>query len=651
MALNEMTSKQLVFLDKDWKSRKEVLTALCHAMYEQGVVENEEDFVKAVWEREAISETGFDNGIAIPHGKSNVVKKPAFAIARVNEAIEEWPSMKADNQVKLIFLLAIPEANGSEHLRLLSTLSTLLMDASFINQLMEARDADAFLNLLQKEEQVKKPAKAESEKLIIVLTSCSAGIAHTYMAAEALEQAGAKAGVLVKSEKQGANGIEDRVSAEDIKKAEAVIFATDLPPKGKGRFQGKRYVATNVSEPLKNADGLIERALHNPDGILSVDEEVSTSNDDTKKPFLKRMFQGVQTGISYMIPVIVAAGLMIGIGQLGASAFGIADKIGDAAYATDSNQVIVILHYLSMYGNMIMKFMYPVFAAFMAYSIADRPGLVPGFIGGAFAAGLHYTFWGTGSGIPSGFFGALILGAVAGIVADYLNKHIHLHKNLQAMKPMLIVPGISVLLIFFLNFYLVDPVFGGLNKTLQDLIITNKDSGTILLCVIIAALTAFDLGGPVNKSAGAVAIGLAADHIFPLTPRVMSIVIPPIGIGLATILDKLIVKRRVFSENQRVTGSTSLILGFLAIGEGAIPFMLENPIITVSINVIGAIIGSLTGVLLGAVQWYPLPAVWGWPLVQNLPAYLIGLIVGILFIALANIFVRYWLMKRKEKQA
>lgn len=265
-----------------------------------------------------------------------------------------------------------------------------------------------------------------------------------------------------------------------------------------------------MSEPLKDAEGLIERALHNPDGILSVAEEECAASDDTKKPFLKRMFQGVQTDISYMIPVIVAAGLMIGIGQLGASAFGIADKIGDAAYATDSNQLIVILHYLSMYGNMIMKFMYPVFAAFMAYSIADRSGLVPGFICGAFAAGLHYTFWGTGSGIPSGFFGALILGAVAGLVADYLNKHIHLHKNLQAMKPMLIVPGISVLIIFFLNFYLVDPVFGGLNKTLQDLIIANKDSGTILLCVIIAALTAFDLGGPVNKSAGAVAIGLAA---------------------------------------------------------------------------------------------------------------------------------------------
>lgn len=648
MSLSEMTSKQLIFLDKEWSSRKEAIHALCHAMYEEGIVTDEKAYEASVWEREEISETGFENGIAIPHGKTNVVNKAAFAIARVKAPIKDWPSMKEDNQVRLIFLLAIPEANGDEHLRLLSTLSVLLMQDTFVEKLMNESDMEQFIRLLDKKDETTKEL-VKSDKLILVLTSCSAGIAHTYMAAEALEKAGANVGVNVLSEKQGANGIEDKISASDIKKADAVIFATDLPPKGKERFNGLPYVATNVGEPLKNADGLIDKALHHPDGILHMDaEEVS---EEVAQTFWKKMFQGVQTGISYMIPVIVAAGLMIGIGQLGASAFGIADKIGDAAYATDSNQLIVILHFLSKYGNMIMKFMYPVFAAYMAYSIADRPGLVPGFIGGAFAGGLHYVFWGEGSGIPSGFFGALILGAVAGICADYLNKHIKLHKNLQAMKPMLIVPGFTVLIIFFLNFYIVDPVFGGINQGLQDLIVTYKDSGTIILVTIIAALTAFDLGGPVNKSAGAIAIGLAADHIFPLTARVMSIVIPPIGIGLATVIDKLVVKRRVFSETQRVTGTTSLILGFLAIGEGAIPFMLEKPITTVSINVVGAIIGSLTGVLLGAVQWYPLPAIWGWPLVENFIPYLIGLVVGIAFIAFANIFVRYYQLKRKENKA
>lgn len=647
MSLKKMTKETLVFLDESWNTREEVLKELCHAMYVQGIVSDEQAFHKAVWEREGISETGFENGIAIPHGKATCVKEPAFAVCRLKRAICEWPSMKEDNEVELVFLLAIPDDNSGDHLRLLSTLSTKLMDVELIKKLKTSQSIQHFLDVL--DEEIQHEETITGDKTIIVLTSCSAGIAHTYMAAEALEKAGAARGIRVLSEKQGANGIEDKVSSKDIELAEAVIFATDLPPKGKERFHGKRYVSTNVSEPLKDADGLIEKALHHPDGVLHMEASSDTMADTDEKSFWGRMFQGVQTGISYMIPVIVAAGIMIGIGQLGASFFGLAKTIGEAQFGTDANQIIVILHYLSLFGNMIMKFMYPVFAAYMAYSIADRPGLVPGFIGGAFAAGLHYTFWGEGSGIPSGFFGALILGAVAGLVADWLNKHIHLHKNLQAMKPMLIVPGLSVLILFFLNFYIVDPVFGGLNQQLQNLIVAYKDSGTILLCIIIAALTAFDLGGPVNKSAGAIAIGLAADHIFPLTPRVMSIVIPPIGIGLATILDKFIVKRRVFNENQRVTGMTSLILGFLAIGEGAIPFMLQNPIITVTINVLGAILGSLTGVILGAVQWYPLPAVWGWPLVENIAPYLLGLFVGIAFIALANIFVRYYLLIRKEK--
>lgn len=315
------------------------------------------------------------------------------------------------------------------------------------------------------------------------------------------------------------------------------------------------------------------------------------------------------------------------------------------------NQFIVLLYYMGQCGNMAMKFMYPIFTAFMAYSIGDRPAIAPGFVGGAFAAGIHYVLLGDTKGIPSGFFGALVLGAVAGLIVKYMNEHIHLTKNLSAMKPMLILPGISILVVFLINFYLIDPIFGGLNAWLQHIVMTYKDSSEVLLSTIISCLTAFDLGGPVNKAAGAVAIGMAADKVFPLTPRVLSIVIPPIGIGLATIIDKYIVGRHVFPEDLRVSGKTSLLLGFLAIGEGAIPFALANPLITIPINMIGASIGSVTAILLGAVQWLPLPAIWGWPLVHNLPAYLIGMFVGVLFIALGNIFVRYYLSRRKEKRS
>lgn len=213
---------------------------------------------------------------------------------------------------------------------------------------------------------------------------------------------------------------------------------------------------------------------------------------------------------------------------------------------------------------------------------------------------------------------------------------------------MLIIPAISVLTIFFLNFYFVDPVFGALNTTIRNYIESAQGSGTLFLSAVIAAATTFDLGGPINKAAGAIAIGLAADQIFPLTARVLAIVIPPIGLGLATIIDKYVVGRRVFDENLRVTGNTSLLLGFIAISEGAIPFMLRNPLITIPLNIIGAIVGVITAVALGAVQWYPPPAVWGWPLVENFWAYFAGLLAGAIFIALSNIFIRFALIKRKE---
>lgn len=645
MRLSDVTSHDLILLDRPWQDRETILDNLSHLLFQQGKVSDKDAFLHAVWQRENISETGFEQGVAIPHGKSPTVRQPAFAAVRLAHPVDDWPTMDGEDKVSLVFLLAVPAGDDAGHLRLLSTLSLALMDENNVQALKAASSVDEFLTLLDNHHATnEKTLLNDSGKSLIVITSCSAGIAHTYMAAEALEKAGAARGIRIFSEKQGASGIEDAVNETQISQASGVIFAASLPPKGKARFNGKPYIATSVSEPLKDAGSLIERILTQPDGIVDEAESGDRQTTSGKLSFGKQLYQGISTGISYMIPVIVGAGLMIGIGQLLASMLGITD-IGDNRYASQGNTVLVICHFLTLYGNMIMKFMYPVFAAYMAYSIADRPGLVPGFVGGAFAGGLHYTFWSVSGGIPSGFLGALILGALAGFIADYLNRHIRLHKHLQAMKPMLIVPGLTVLIIFFLNFYFVDPVFGGINRFLQQFITEHGTSSTLMLATIIASLTAFDLGGPVNKSAGAIAIGLAADHIFPLTARVLGIVIPPIGIGLATLLDRFIVRQRVFDENQRVTGTTSLILGFLAIGEGAIPFMLKNPVITISINIVGAILGALIAISLGSVQWYPLPAVWGWPLVQNLPAYLCGMSVGILFIAFTNILVRYYLIK------
>lgn len=648
MNLANMTNKNLIMLDLNVCTKEEAIKLLIDKLYSEGVVSSKKEFFNTVMERELHSPTGLEKGLAIPHGKCESVNKAAFAVARLNNKISDWESIDENNEVDLIFLLAIPKAEeGSTHLKLLSELSVSLMNEEFYNSLRTAKDSKEFLMNLNSEKKESKEGQTYT-KTVLAITACAAGIAHTYMSAEALEKAGKNMGIKVITEKQGANGIEDRHTKSQIEEADGVIFATDVAVKNMERYQGKQFVKVRVAEPLKNAEKLLTKALENPDGKVEVsnDEIAATSDAEPKSGILKEMVEAVMTGISYMIPVIVAAGLMMGIAKLAAMGLGQIDNMDTLTQS--SNQLYVLLGYLDKFGGMIFKFIYPIFAAYVAYSIADRPGLVPGFMGGAFAGGLHFTFWGVEGGVPSGFLGALILGLVSGYLTKFLNEKIKLNKNLQAMKPMFLLPGISVLVVFLLNFYLVDPIFGGLNGWLSNAIASFGTGSTIALTAIIAGCTAFDLGGPINKAAGAIAIGLAADSIFPLTGRVLAIVIPPIGLGLATVLDKYIVKRRVFDENLRVVGNTSILLGLIAISEGAIPFMLKNPLITIPINVIGAIIGSTTAVMLGAVQWNPLPAIWGWPLVENLWAYILGLVVGCMFIALANIFIRFYLIKKEE---
>lgn len=647
MDLKRMTSEKLIILDQKASKKEDVIKLLIDKLYNENIISSKEEFFNAVMEREAHSPTGLERGVAIPHGKSTIVKRAAFAVARLEKPICDWESVTEGNNVDLIFLLAIPKSEeGSTHLKLLAELSTALMYEDFTTNLHKAKSKNDFIKALDyKKEEVKTQ---DYDKTILAVTACAAGIAHTYMSAEALEKAGREMGVRVLVEKQGANGIEDRHKKSDIEKANGIIFACDIAVKNIERYSGKDFVKVKVADPLKDAKTLIKKVLENPDGKVegSISKETSESSGE-KKGLLSEMMEAVMTGISYMIPVIVAAGLMMGIAKLWAMGLGEINNLGKLGES--SNQLYVFLSNLDKFGGLIFKFIYPVFGAYVAYAIADRPGIVPGLIGGAFAGGLHYTFWGIKGGIPSGFLGALVLGLVAGYLCRFLNAKIKLSKNLQAMKPMFLLPGIAVMVIFILNFYIVDPVFGGLNGWLSHKIASFDTGSTLLLTSIIAACTAFDLGGPVNKAAGAIAMGLAADSIFPLTGRVLSIVIPPIGLGLATVLDRYIVKRRVFDENLRVVGNTSILLGLIAVSEGAIPFMLRNPLITIPINIIGSILGSCIAVSLGAVQWNPLPAIWGWPLVQNLWAYIVGLLVGVIFIALANIFIRFYLIKKKEK--
>ncbi len=318
MNIIEMTELDLIQAKIDLTTREAVLAYMSEKLYQAGYLHDQKKFLTAVKEREDHSNTGLENGLAIPHGKSSSVKKAGFAVVTLKNALAvgAWPSIDESNQVEVIFLLAIPEAEaGNTHLKLLSELSICLMNQDFVTKLKHAKSSEEVYAALKAESQTEKSKEAETlpttDKFVIGVTACATGIAHTYMAAEALEKAAKEMGVKIKVEKQGANGLEDKVTEGQIAQADGIIFAVDTKVKNKGRFNGKPFVEVKVAEPLKNSQKIISDVLTKPHGVVNESFESAESPSD-KKGLKSELITAVMTGISYMIPLLVAAGLMLG---------------------------------------------------------------------------------------------------------------------------------------------------------------------------------------------------------------------------------------------------------------------------------------------------------------------------------------------------
>ncbi|MFV0254828.1 MAG: fructose PTS transporter subunit IIA [Erysipelotrichaceae bacterium] len=651
-----------IFLDTVITTKQELFNYIADHLIGAGFASDKQEVIDKFNEREKLSPTGFENGIAIPHLASDTITEPCLIYIRNTMAIEDYESMFEDNEVKYIFAICVPENSGNEHLNILSSLSKKLMNKKFLEEFVMLNNKEEIVNLLSTnfDEDTVGLVKGDGEKYILAITACPTGIAHTYMAAEYMEVEAKKRGYKIKVEKQGANGIEDEITKHDIKKADVVIFAHAVALSNLGRFDGMNYLDVDVQYPIKHPRECITRAVESNEKYSSDEEETT----EKVVGFKAEVMQAIMTGFSYMIPVIVAGGLLMGVASLLANIAGgeqLVSSLGenlvfsmDSPIQFGSSMFVVLLAYMNKFGWLIMQFMYPMFCAYCAYSISGKNALLPGFTAGMLAAGVvnnmfntSYTYAGiltpvVGSSsipaVPSGIFGAMVLAILAGYIVKAMNKW-KFKKELLPLKTMLIIPSISVAVVLFVNLLVVEPVFSTLNLEMQQFI-TAHSSSIYVYAVIIAICTAFDLGGPINKSAGTVAIALAADGIMPITARVLAIVIPPIGIGVATFTDKLMTGKKVFSPDEKVLGQTSFILGIMAIGEGAIPFMIKHPLMMILINCTGAVIGSVTAIALGAEQWLPLPAIWGWPLVSNIPAYLIGMIVGVAFIAIVTNIAR-----------
>lgn len=453
-----------------------------------------------------------------------------------------------------------------------------------------------------------------SKKKLVAVTACPTGIAHTFMAAKKIQSWAEDQGYEVKVETQGSDGVKNRLTAQDIASADAIVLAIDVPISEMERFDDTNPIKVRTQELIKNVNTLLPTAMAR--GKTKSDPGAQY---EEKRSAYQIFIGHIMTGISYMLPVVVLGGLLMAVAKITGQFM----DITDTPFAT-----------LDRLGGMTLKFMYPIFAGYLAFSIAGKPALVPGFIGGVMSDEVYRRFFAIQDGVPSGFFGAIAIGFLVGYLVRYLNDHIKVKTDLTTLKTMLLVPLLTGIVMVLAMEYMINPFFGSLNQAMNTFFSEAGNAGRSIYSLVISAGTAFDLGGPINKAAGSVALGLNGSGVnFDLIARELGIVIPPIGVGMAAFLDGKF-RRRVFSSEEQAIGKMSLMLGLIGVSEGAIPFILKNPQL-IPIMIMGAMIGTQLAVTLDVWQSLPLPAVWGWFLSSNPISYIFSVLLGSGFIAMA----------------
>lgn len=571
MDLKKYVSKDLISVQESFTTKDEVITYLANQLEVAGALSDKALFIEDVYKREALSPTGIEAGLAIPHGKSKGVKKASFAAATLTTPINNWESVDPTNKVELIFLLAIPEVEaGDTHLQILAELSKRLVNADYRNALLEAKSVDAFYDILSTDPKAEKAdAPTSGETLVLAVTACPAGIAHTYMAAQYLEDAGKKQGVRVRVEKQGANGIEDPFTQKELKDAQVVIFAADVAVKNQERFNHLPIYKTTVAKPIREAAEIIEKALAMPPKADGVFVEGADESDD--KSIMELTKEAVLTGISYIIPLIVAGGMILTFAVFVSQAFGL-----QALYDAE-NSWLWMLRKLG--ANMLGTIMIPVLGAYISYSLADKPGLAPGFAAGI-AANL----------IGSGFIGALIGGLVMGFFMRWFKKAVAPKGVLAGFVSFWVYPVVGSILAGVLMLLILGPPIAGLNTALVNFLDGLSGANAIVLGAVIGIMVSFDLGGPVNKAAYAFCIGAIAEGNFVPYAIFASVkMVSAFAVTMATVGFK-----QYYTIEEREIGNSTWILGLAGITEGAIPFMIKNPLQVITAMCVGS---AITGAI------------------------------------------------------
>ncbi|ANU24177.1 PTS 2-O-a-mannosyl-D-glycerate transporter subunit IIABC [Planococcus donghaensis] len=559
MMLSNLTSPSLISTKQSFASKEEAIQFLIEQLAAEGKISSKEEFFQAVMDREALSPTGFEGGLAIPHGKSSVVKEASFAVATLEHPLGTWESLDPNNQVELIILLAIPKAEeGSTHLSLLAELATRLSDETYKNNLLQATTSMELFERLDTEKvQNTSPDTVDLGKTILAITACPAGIAHTYMSAEALVKAGKELGVNVYVEKQGANGIEDRHTKELLKKADAVIFAVDVAVKDEERFKHLPKVKTSVAAPLRNAKNILQQALDKAEKSTKREflDTADLEDDADNKSIKMEVKDSVLTGISYIIPIIVAGGMTLAAAVFISQAFGLQE-----IYNTEGSWLWLLRQ---LGGTLLGQLMIPILAAYMAYSIADKPALGPGFAAGV-AANL----------IGSGFLGGMLGGLLAGYFMKFLKQKIKAKGTFAGFVSFWLYPVVGTLVVGSIMLFVIGRPLAFLNEGLISWLTGMSGTNALILGAIIGAMVSFDLGGPVNKAAYTFCIGaMASGNIVPYAAFASVKMVSAFSITGATLYGK-----QYFTKQEREVGKQTWLLGLAGITEGAIPFMINDPL-------------------------------------------------------------------------
>lgn len=611
MKITDLINKKSVDLNLPPNDKAKTIDAMVDLMNKGGNLNNKNEYKEAIIARENLSTTGIGEGVAIPHAKSKAVDKAALAASVSKEGVD-YESFDG-SLANLIFMIAAPEGANDTHLEVLSRLSTILMDEEFRSNLINASSVDEFIKLIDDKEREKfadeyveeVSSKESGYPTVLAVTACPTGIAHTFMAAESLTKTGEKKGVNIKVETNGSAGAKNILTKEEIENATCIIVAADKNVE-MARFDGKKVIITKVANGIHKADELIDRAVKGEAPVyhhLGDGDSSDFSSDDESA--LRRVYKDLMNGVSNMLPFVVAGGILIALAFL-------FDDYSIDPSKFGSNTPLAA--YLKSIGDTAFSFMLPILAGYIAYSISDRPAMVVGFVGGVIARDGE-----------AGFLGALLAGFIGGYLVRGLKKLFSsLPQSLDGIKPVLLFPLLGTLLMSVIMTFVVMPPVTAINIGIQNFLMSLGDSSKILLGILVAAMMAVDMGGPINKAAYVFGIASLESGQYEIMAAVMAGgMVPPLAIGLATTFFK-----NRFTREQRESGKVNYVMGLSFITEGAIPFAAADPLHVLPACVVGSGVAGALSMIFNVGLRAPHGGIFVVPVVSNPLGYLIAIAIG-----------------------